>query len=104
MEINNRINNGLGTYENAKLEKAERERSKSSESSSSESSSSRDTVNISDEAVLRTDALQTATSTSDVRREKVEAIKAQIANGEYTIDTRKIATNLVRDDMALLAG
>ncbi len=103
MEINNRVNNGLGTYENAKLEKTERDRAKSKESSS-ETSSSRDTVNISDEALLRTDALQTATSTSDIRREKVEAIKAQIANGEYTIDTRKIATNLVRDDMALLAG
>ncbi len=102
MEINNRIN-GFGSYENAKLEKTDRERSKSKDDSA-EVSSSGDTVNISDEALLRTDALQTASSTSDIRREKVEAIKAQIANGEYTIDTKKIATNLVRDDMALLAG
>lgn len=103
MEINNRVN-GLGTYEKAKLDKTERERLKSKEDSSGEVTSNRDTVNISDEALLRTEALQTATSAPDVRRDKVEAIKAQIANGEYTIDTRKIAANLIRDDMQLLTG
>lgn len=57
-----------------------------------------DSVQLSQDGVLRTTALSTALSTPDVRQEKVDAIKQQIADGTYKINTQKIATKILQDE------
>lgn len=102
MEIKN-VLNGLNPYEqSAKLEKAEGQQVKSKRDSTATSANTQgDRVRFSDEALLRTEAFQSASSTSDVRQDKVAEIKARIAAGEYQVDSRKIAENLIRDEIDL---
>lgn len=57
-----------------------------------------DTVSLSDEAQLRTEAYRTAMNTPELRAEKVAALKAQVADGSYQIDSLKIAQGIVRDE------
>ena len=42
-------------------------------------------------------ALDIAMNTSDVRMDKVEALKAKIQNGEYKVDPELIAEGIVRE-------
>lgn len=60
-----------------------------------------DTVNVSHDALLLTEAVRTAKNTPDTRAEKVESLRAQVESGTYTIDARKIAASLVREEHAL---
>jgi len=101
MEIKN-ILSGLGQYEKTKLEKSGNEPVRSKKDSSVSESSKGDQVQFSDEALLRTEAYKAATAAPDVRRDKVEAIKAQIANGTYEIDSQKIAERMLSDDADFL--
>lgn len=100
MEIKNLLT-GLNPYDRARLEKAEGQQVKNKGASGAASSAKGDRVQFSDEGKLRTEAFQTASNTPDVRRDKVEEIKARIAAGEYQVDSRKIAENLVRDELDL---
>ncbi len=61
-----------------------------------------DVISVSNEGMLRTEALKTAMSTSDIRQEKINAIKDRIASGTYAIDTKKLAFNLLKDETILL--
>ena len=54
-----------------------------------------DTVSVSDEAVLRTEAYRTAMNAPDIREDKVNAIRDQIANGTYTVNAHRIAANML---------
>lgn len=54
-----------------------------------------DTVSVSDEAMLRTEAYRTAMNAPDIREDKVNAIRDQIANGTYSVNSRRIAANLL---------
>ncbi|THB70667.1 MAG: flagellar biosynthesis anti-sigma factor FlgM [Desulfovibrio sp.] len=101
MEINNLLGK-LGPYDQSKVEKANEDAAKARKDKAAESGSAGDRVSLSDEAKLRTEALGAAASASEVRREKVAAIKAQIESGEYQIDTRKIAENMVKEDLELI--
>lgn len=47
---------------------------------------------------LLTEALRTAQQTPDVRENKVEALKARIAAGEYEVDPVALARALVLED------
>ncbi len=62
-----------------------------------------DKVSVSPEALLRTEAYKTAMTAADVRQERVNAIKARIADGTYTIDTKKIAMALLTEDAVTFA-
>ena len=42
-------------------------------------------------------AFQIAMQTSDVREDKVSALKKKIENGEYTIDAGKVADGILRE-------
>ncbi len=64
---------------------------------------SSDKVSVSPEAMLRTEAYKTAMTSADVRQERVNAIKARIADGSYTIDTKKIAMALLTEDAVTFA-
>ena len=103
MQIKNNLQN-LGGY--TKLEQAEKNnaaRIKAERGDSAQAStSSGDTSTVSTEAKLRAEAYSSAISTPDARTEKVDAIKALVNNGEYQIDTKKIALKLLREDSELL--
>jgi len=60
-----------------------------------------DKVSFSDEGRLRTEAYKEAMNAPEVREDKVAAIKAQIASGEYEIDSKKIAEGILRDEIDL---
>jgi negative regulator of flagellin synthesis FlgM len=48
-------------------------------------------------ANLRAKALEIARQTPDIRNDRVEAIKKQIAEGTYQIDSGKIADGMLRE-------
>lgn len=48
--------------------------------------------------LLFTEALAAAHNAPDVRMDRIEAIRAQIANGTYEIDTKRLAENLIREN------
>lgn len=60
-----------------------------------ESSATGDTVSIKSSA-LRSAIANEAKAAPDIRQEKVDAIKASIANGTYAIDSKAIAAKLVQ--------
>jgi len=60
--------------------------------------SRKDTVSVSEEAVLRTEAYRTAMNTPDVSQEKIADLKARIANGTYQAEPLRIAVNLLRQE------
>lgn len=63
-----------------------------------------DTVSVSQDALLLTTARSTAQNTPDVRAEKVEALRIQVANGTYKPDSKLIAANLVREEPGLFSS
>jgi negative regulator of flagellin synthesis FlgM len=60
-----------------------------------------DRVSLSNDARLRTQAFTTAMSTPDVREDRIAALKEQIANGSYKVDSHAIAQKLLQEDDAL---
>ena len=60
-----------------------------------------DTVSVSQDALLLTGARRTAQNTPDVRADKVESLRIQVANGTYQPDSRLIAAGLVREEPGL---
>ncbi len=99
MEIKNYLK-GLDPYQ-AKLEKAESGKLKNGKRTTDDSSSTGDRVSVSNEARLRTEAYSTALSASDVRQEKVNAIKERVDSGEYQVDSRKVAEKLITEEMEI---
>ena len=65
------------------------------------SNSAGDTINVSHDAQLLTEAMRTAKNTPDTRAEKVESLRAQVEAGTYTIDARKIAESMIREEEEL---
>lgn len=102
MEIQGKINTFLDPYGNtASLEKSGEAKLKGRTSSTTSESSQGDTVSVSQEAQLLTEARRTAQNTPDVRAEKVEALRIQVSNGTYKPDSKLIAANLVREEPSL---
>lgn len=60
-----------------------------------------DRVSLSQSARLHTLAYAEAGKAPDVRKDKVEELKARIASGDYTTDDRKIAEKLVQNEAFL---
>lgn len=59
-----------------------------------------DTVELSDTARALSSAAQSVSAASDVREDRVAAIKAAIANGTYSVDSRTLARSMVRAGIA----
>jgi negative regulator of flagellin synthesis FlgM len=55
-----------------------------------------DAVQLSETAKALSSAAQAVNSASDVREDRVSAIKAALANGTYTVDSRQLAQAMVR--------
>ena len=60
-----------------------------------------DRVSLSDDARIMAEAKRTAQETSDIRQDKVAELKAQVESGTYTVDSRKVAAAMLREDMAI---
>lgn len=102
MEIQGKINNLLDPYGTASsLDKSGEAKLKNRTSSGSTDASQGDTVSVSQDALLLTEARRTAQNTPDVRAEKVEALRIQVSDGTYKPDSKLIATNLVREEPGL---
>ena len=102
MEIQGKINNFLDPYATASsLDKSGEAKLKNRASSACTDASQGDTVSVSQDALLLTEARRTAQNTPDVRAEKVEALRIQVSNGTYKPDSKLIAANLVREEPGL---
>ena len=62
-----------------------------------------DKVSVSHEARLLSEARRAAEASPDVRTDKVEALRIQVANGTYKPDSRLIAENLLREEPGIFA-
>ena len=60
-----------------------------------------DTLRLSHEAMLRATARSAAMQTDDMRQERVDSLKAQVADGTYRIDNEKIAAKLLQEERDL---
>ena len=60
-----------------------------------------DTISVSRDALLLTEARRTAQNAPDVRADRVAELRAQVADGTYTIDAPAIAGSLVREEPSL---
>ena len=60
-----------------------------------------DTLRLSHEAMLRTTARSAAMQAGDIRQERVDALKSQVADGTYHIDNEKIAAKLLQEEADL---
>ena len=61
-----------------------------------------DSISVSKDAMLLSEAHRVAQNAPDVRADKVEALRMQVANGIHTVDSRLIAANLLREEPAPL--
>ena len=61
-----------------------------------------DTVSVSDEAMLRTEAYRAAMNAPDVRQDKIDALRGRIADGTYRIDSRRIAAGMLGMEKVML--
>ena len=55
-----------------------------------------DAVNLSDTARALSAATRSVADASDVRTDKVAALKAAIANGTYRVDSKQLARSMVK--------
>jgi len=101
MEIKNLIQ-GRGVYKQEKLERADTEAKGRTKAQSKEGEACEsDVVMLSEEARLRGQALQVASLDSGLRQERIQDIKERIRNGTYEPDLRKVAENILREDLDL---
>lgn len=61
----------------------------------------KDRVNMSNEALLLTEALRGAQNAPDIREDKVAELKAAIEGGTYNINARLIAERLASEETSL---
>ena len=99
MEIQGNITLGIDPYGTAaSLEKSTEDRQQVKSEQARTTEVQGDTVTVSQEALLLTEARRTAQNTPDVRTDKVESLRIQVANGTYKPDSRLIAENLIREE------
>ena len=60
-----------------------------------------DRISLSDDARIMAEAKRTAQEAPDIRQDKVAELKAQVESGTYTVDSRKVAAAMLREDMAI---
>ena len=97
--INNNINRPLTDALSSNNTKSKAQTS--SDSSTEARPSSEDTVSLSAESGQIKSLQQQLDSVSEVDTEKVEAIKREIARGNYPLDPERIAENLINLEKAL---
>lgn len=97
MKINNQFSNRLNPYESQAERLENNKTNEKSTAQTAETAPKGDRISLSPEARLRTEALNTAMSTPEVRQAKVDAIKEKIETGTYTIDSKNIAGKILEE-------
>jgi negative regulator of flagellin synthesis FlgM len=97
MDINGVNTQAIKNYR-PQTERTEETASKTAKGRDARPDAEGDTLLLSHEARLRTAARSTAMQTDDMRRERVDVLKAQVADGTYHIDNEKIAAKLLQDE------
>ena len=100
MEIQNTTGPLLDPYA-AGLEKSGETRGRARPESVGSDAARGDMVSVSQDALLLTEARRTAQNTPDVRADKVESLRIQVADGTYKPDSRLIAASLIREEPGL---
>lgn len=105
MEIKNSLVNQAGAYR-SNMDETQRTAARRSAQPAPEQTAKAqgDRVSVSPEAMLRTEAHKAINSASDVRREKVDSIKASLADGTYTMDSKNIAQKLLESESFLASS
>lgn len=98
MEIKNLLE-GRSAYKQGKVERPSGAEGKAKAKGADARES--DTVVLSEEARLRVQALQAAQLDPGVRADRVQELKARVQSGTYEPDSRKVAENLLREDLDL---
>lgn len=62
----------------------------------------KDKVSLSEQGKLLQQSKKLASESPDVRQQKIEIFRAQIADGSYTPDSKKIAQKILEQDLNLL--
>lgn len=102
MNINFNPNQPINAYQTDRSQEARQARfSSNSQSQEIDSSTQGDRVSVSQNAVLLTEARRTAQATPDVRQEKVDALREQVTNGTYQVDTTQLASKLLAEEGGL---
>lgn len=92
----NIVDRGEETSSASKVERVKAKLKNASESSSG------DKVSLSGDARLVAQAVKEAAGSSDVRMDRVEALKQQVQSGTYQPDSRKIAQKLIDNEIDFL--
>jgi negative regulator of flagellin synthesis FlgM len=100
MDINGLNNQAITSYR-SRAERTEDAAAKAEKAREARAEGEGDTIRLSHEAKLRTSARSVAMQTDDMRQERVDALKAQIADGTYHIDNEKIAAKLLQEEADL---
>ena len=101
IELDPTQSNRLNAYQQQAEKLAKARQEQGSAQSGQVAASQGDSVNLSQEAKLLAEANRTAKDAEDVRQEKIDMLKAQVENGTYEVDSRRIAEGLVREQLDL---
>jgi flagellar biosynthesis anti-sigma factor FlgM len=100
MDIKN-VNTQLIAGYRPQMERTEDAAGKAAKAEDARPGSEGDTIRLSGEAKLRTAARSAAMQADDMRRERVDVLKTQVADGTYSIDNENIAAKLLQEEAEL---
>jgi len=95
------LNNQAAKSYRPQTERTEEAALKAARARDARSGGEGDTLRLSHEAMLHTTARSAAMQADDMRRERVDVLKAQVADGTYPIDNEKIAAKLLQEEADL---
>ncbi len=100
MDIKN-VLQGANPYDQKKIDEAEKLKKAEAKARAQKAGAGSDTVSVSSTAKLVGEASTTARESEGVRAELVAELKAKVQAGTYQPDSRKIAENLLKEDLSI---
>lgn len=101
MEIKNSLLNNLDPYAKNRVGQTDDTAERAVGQTSSATSPRGDRVSLSDEARVLTAIRAEVAAAPDLRREKVDALKQSVADGTYTVYSKKVAQRLLTTESLL---
>ena len=88
----------------AQFERANAARASDSGPRTGQTTPAGDRVSVSQDGLLRTEALRVAIASPDMRQEKIDALRQRLASGEYHVDSRSVAEKMLRSEAGFLSS
>ncbi len=107
MKINGRDNNIVNldeAYSGDRVRKSERKRNAEQAHKGEQTNAAGDMVNISSKGAQIQQIKSMIQNISDVRHDRVDALKQKWESGGYQINADQVAQSMVKDHLLLLAG